>query len=71
MVKDVDDTPSWHSLLTTTPHQREDVSALTDLTCIAALHGGSLVYWDRTHDMPAMVGYLNPPGYRSPGWFKS
>ncbi|GFS57288.1 uncharacterized protein TNCV_491771 [Trichonephila clavipes] len=30
---------SWHPLLTTTPHQREDVSALD----IAALHSGSLV----------------------------
>ncbi|GFV48153.1 uncharacterized protein TNCV_3554321 [Trichonephila clavipes] len=30
-------------LLTATPHQREDVSALDRLTCIAAVHDGSLV----------------------------
>ncbi|GFX04322.1 hypothetical protein TNCV_3974701 [Trichonephila clavipes] len=31
---------------------------LTDLTCIAALHGGSLVR-ARTHDISAMVRYPN------------
>ncbi|GFX86613.1 hypothetical protein TNCV_462331 [Trichonephila clavipes] len=59
MVSDVT-TPELAPLLTTTPHQREDVSQLsTDLTCIAALHTYPSVVLDRTHDMPAMVGYLN------------
>ncbi|GFW64598.1 transposable element Tcb2 transposase [Trichonephila clavipes] len=42
--------------LTTTPHQWEDVSAPTDLACIAALHGGSLgsVIGD---PMPIPLGY--------------
>ncbi|GFW31597.1 hypothetical protein TNCV_4420301 [Trichonephila clavipes] len=30
-------------LLTTTPHQREEASALDRFRCIVALHGGSLV----------------------------
>ncbi|GFW60766.1 hypothetical protein TNCV_571121 [Trichonephila clavipes] len=45
-------------LLTTIPHQQEDELSI-DLTCIAALHGGSWWYWARTHDMPAMIRYLD------------
>ncbi|GFT09436.1 hypothetical protein TNCV_5062911 [Trichonephila clavipes] len=30
----------------------------TDLTCIAPLHGGSLVVLGSNHDMPAMIQYL-------------
>ncbi|GFX49947.1 hypothetical protein TNCV_1031971 [Trichonephila clavipes] len=37
----------------------EGVSTLTDLTCIAALHGGSLVELPRTHDMPIMIRNLD------------
>ncbi|GFT96431.1 hypothetical protein TNCV_4569281 [Trichonephila clavipes] len=32
------------------PHHTNGVSSPTGLTCIAALHGGSLVYWARTRD---------------------
>ncbi|GFU77924.1 hypothetical protein TNCV_521241 [Trichonephila clavipes] len=46
-------------LLTTTPHQREDISSLSkDLThrCPTA---GLLWHWDRTRDMPTMIRYLD------------
>ncbi|GFU78953.1 hypothetical protein TNCV_307941 [Trichonephila clavipes] len=36
-------------LLTSTPHQREDVSASTDLTCIAPLHAPGLEPYVRRH----------------------
>ncbi|GFW95246.1 hypothetical protein TNCV_314481 [Trichonephila clavipes] len=45
-------------LLTTTP-TRGHFSSI-DLTCIAALHGGSFLWhWARTRDMPTMVRYLD------------
>ncbi|GFX81039.1 uncharacterized protein TNCV_1910321 [Trichonephila clavipes] len=47
-------------LLTTTPHQREDVSALDRFNVhrcpTRRVFSGT---GDRTHDMPAMVGCLN------------
>ncbi|GFX86158.1 uncharacterized protein TNCV_2560401 [Trichonephila clavipes] len=44
-------------LLTTTPYQREDVSALDRFNVHRC--PTRRWYWARTHDMPAMVGYLN------------
>ncbi|GFW75674.1 hypothetical protein TNCV_4428571 [Trichonephila clavipes] len=48
-------------LLTTTPHHTNGrtFQLSTDLTRIAALLGGSLCYWARTHNMSAMIRYLD------------
>ncbi|GFV18402.1 hypothetical protein TNCV_2868581 [Trichonephila clavipes] len=57
--RDADDTragtssPKYH----TTPTERRLSSK--DLTCIVALHGGSLWYGVRNPDMPAMIRYLD------------
>ncbi|GFV38620.1 uncharacterized protein TNCV_132591 [Trichonephila clavipes] len=42
-------------LLTTTPHQREDVKALDRFN----VHRSPTRYWARSHDMPTMIRYLD------------
>ncbi|GFU81817.1 uncharacterized protein TNCV_3380771, partial [Trichonephila clavipes] len=51
-------------LLTTTPHQREDVSASTDLTCIAALRRVFSGTGLEPVTKQATVRYLYHFGYR-------
>ncbi|GFU22756.1 hypothetical protein TNCV_5052631, partial [Trichonephila clavipes] len=53
-------TPERHPLsLTTTPHQRKDVSALDGFNVHRCPYTAYLWwYWNRTPEMPAMVGYL-------------
>ncbi|GFW00694.1 hypothetical protein TNCV_2304671, partial [Trichonephila clavipes] len=65
---DVDDTRSWHPSPNyhTTPTGRRFIS-WTDLTCIAALHGGSRSGIKfRTHGMPAMIRYPLTTGLPQP-----
>ncbi|GFV08621.1 hypothetical protein TNCV_3868951 [Trichonephila clavipes] len=50
-------------LLTTTPHQRKDVSAL-DRFDVHPLHGGSLVVWARARDKASHGPIPIPLGYR-------
>ncbi|GFX55008.1 hypothetical protein TNCV_4356641 [Trichonephila clavipes] len=47
-------------LLTTTPHQREDISALDRFNDASLPYtAGLLWHWARTRDMPTMIRYLD------------